>query len=603
MRAIHTAALMCLVVLMASIPQDVNNINKLSDVTQSSDSNSDISISYSNGPASGQILTGVYTLSFALSGSNTVDSLNVEISTDNTNWITIGTLSTSPWVTYLDTTTLSNGTYQLKATAYDSTAGEEVVALSPSFSVADQVPVITEFSVNNIEYGSGTSASDRAWFSITADATLEFDWSASDDDLLRASLANVPGPGTPTNDGPSNLNYGWDWSTGGFSEGTWNPRLTVYDNSGLTATQTMFIGIDRTGPTIGSVTTGSSSGWSTSSSVTLTGLINSVDDGLGCGVAYTEISLDQNSWTQISVDTHTLTLPDGIHTISLRATDNVGNIGTTSQITLQVDTQSPLRGDWSVDELTTALVGTVNVQYSATDLTSGIDLTNSYIEYGFDSNGFGQTPDLSGAWQPSLSSGLDTTVAQSSWATKSRQYLMLRATVIDVAGNSIQTDPVFYQVLPSIDFQWNLTATNVDRLIVKPGDSTGNITVTGLLEVNENYGGTITVRLEAAPADRSAEVAWTIIESRTLDAGSMTDKSELLTWQYIVPSEGQYDLKLVIDPTGVIDEYDEGNNENYMVVTGASVSSIINAPSFMPPLGAIILVGLIISLVQRDTRD
>ena len=603
MRAIHAAALICLVMLIASIPQDVNNIAKLSDVTQSSGSNSDISISYSNGPASGQVLTGVYTLSFAISGSNTVDSLNVEISTDNTNWITIGTLSTSPWVTYLDTTTLSNGTYQLKATAYDSTAGEDVVAMSPSFSIANQIPVITEFSVNNIEYGSGTSASDRAWFSIAADATLEFAWSASDDDLLRASLANVPGPGTPTNDGPSNLNYGWDWSTGGFSEGTWNPRLTVYDDSGLTATQTMFIGIDRTGPTIGSVTTGSSSGWSTSSAVTLTGLINSVDDGLGCGVAYTEISLDQNSWTPIFVDTHTLTLPDGIHTISLRATDNVGNIGTTSQITIQVDTQLPLEGDWSVDELTTALVGTVNVQYSATDLTSGVDLTNSYIEYGFDSNGFGQTPDLSGTWQPSLDSGLDTTVAQSSWATKSRQYLMLRATIIDIAGNSIQTDPVFYQVLPSIDFQWNLTATNVDRLIVKPGDSTGNITVTGLLEVNENYGGTITVRLEAAPADRSAEVAWTIIESRTLDAGSMTDKSEMLTWQYIVPSEGQYDLKLVIDPTGVIDEYNEGNNENYMVVTGASVSSIINAPSFMPSLGAIILVGLIISLAQRDTRD
>ena len=603
MRAIHAAALICLVMLIASIPQDVNNIAKLSDVTQSSGSNSDISISYSNGPASGQVLTGVYTLSFAISGSNIVDSLNVEISTDNTNWITIGTLSTSPWVTYLDTTTLSNGTYQLKATAYDSTAGEDVVAMSPSFSIANQIPVITEFSVNNIEYGSGTSASDRAWFSIAADATLEFAWSASDDDLLRASLANVPGPGTPTNDGPSNLNYGWDWSTGGFSEGTWNPRLTVYDDSGLTATQTMFIGIDRTGPTIGSVTTGSSSGWSTSSAVTLTGLINSVDDGLGCGVAYTEISLDQNSWTPIFVDTHTLTLPDGIHTISLRATDNVGNIGTTSQITIQVDTQLPLEGDWSVDELTTALVGTVNVQYSATDITSGVDLTNSYIEYGFDSNGFGQTPDLSGTWQPSLDSGLDTTVAQSSWATKSRQYLMLRATIIDIAGNSIQTDPVFYQVLPSIDFQWNLTATNVDRLIVKPGDSTGNITVTGLLEVNENYGGTITVRLEAAPADRSAEVAWTIIESRTLDAGSMTDKSEMLTWQYIVPSEGQYDLKLVIDPTGVIDEYNEGNNENYMVVTGASVSSIINAPSFMPSLGAIILVGLIISFAQRDTRD
>ena len=146
-------------------------------------------------------------------------------------------------MTYLDTTTFANGSYQLKAIAYDSTADENVIEISPSFTIANQVPVITGFSVNSIEYGSGSSASDRAWFSIAADATLEFTWGASDDDLLRASLANVPGPGTPTNDGPSNLNYGWDWSTGGFTEGTWNPRLTVYDNSGLTAVQTMFIGI------------------------------------------------------------------------------------------------------------------------------------------------------------------------------------------------------------------------------------------------------------------------------------------------------------------------------------------------------------------------
>ena len=603
MRAINATALMCLILLIASVPHDINDTNELEQARQISNSNSDISISYSNGPTNGQSLTGVYTLSFALSGSNTVDSLSIEISSDATNWASIATLTSSPWVTYLDTTTFANGSYQLKAIAYDSTADENVIETSPSFTIANQVPVITEFSVNSIEYGSGSSASDRAWFSIAADATLEFTWGASDDDLLRASLANVPGPGTPTNDGPSNLNYGWDWSTGGFTEGTWNPRLTVYDNSGLTAVQTMFIGIDRTGPTIGSVTTGSSSGWSTSSSVTLSGLISSVDDGLGSGVAYTEISLDENSWTQISSNTHTLTLPDGTHTIYLRATDNVGNIGTTTQLSVQVDTGLPLEGDWSVDELTTALIGAVSVQYSASDLVSGVDLTNSYIEYGFDSNGFGQTPDLSGSWQPSMGSGLDSTVAQSSWATKSRQYLMLRATVIDVAGNSIQTDPVFYQVLPSIDFQWNLTTTNVDRLIVKPGDSTGNVTVTGLLEVNENYGGTINVRLEAAPADRSADVAWTIIDSRTLDAGSLTDKSELLTWEYIVPSEGQYDLKLVVDPTGVIDEYDEGNNENYMVVTGASVSSIINAPSFLPPLGAIIVCGLVISLIQRNTRD
>ena len=603
MRAVVTASIMCLLMVIASIPNTDNEVSHLTNELNKFDSNSDVAISYSNGPTAGQSLTGVYTLSFSFSGTGTVTSLDVEISDDSTTWSNVATLTSSPWVTYLDTTTFSNGAYELRATAYDSTVSENVVEISPSFNIDNQVPVITAFSVSNIEYGTGASASDRAWFSTAADGVLEFSWNAVDDDLLRATLTNVPGPGTPSSDGPSTINYGWDWSSGDFSEGTWNPRLTVYDNSGLTATQTMFIGIDRTGPSIGTISTGSSTGWVTSSSVTLTGLLNTVDDGLGSGVAFTEISLDDTSWTQTNGDSYSLTLSDGVHTISLRATDNVGNVGPISQVTIQVDTEAPVEGQWNVDEITTALVGAASVEFLASDFTSGVDITSSYIEYGFDSNGFGQTPDISGTWQPSMGTGLDSTVAQSSWATKSRQYLMLRATVMDVAGNTIQTNPVFYQILPSIDFEWNLTETNIDRLVVKPGDNTGNVTVTGLLEVNENYGGSVTVRLEAAPADRFANVAWTIIESRTLDAGLMTDKSELLTWNYTVPNEGQYDLRLVIDPNNVIDEYDEGNNENYMVVTGASVSSVINAPSFMPSIGAIFACAFIITFIQRNTRD
>ena len=596
------AAFLCLLLICTTIPSQHSIDNQLPEEAIIAESNSDVTISYTNGPNSGQSLTGVYTLSFSFSGSGTITSLTVEIS-DGTTWTNVAVLTGSPWVTYLDTTTLTNGSYTLKATAYDDTVGEDVVEVSPSFTVDNQVPIITQFTVANIEYGTGTSALDRAWFSIDSTATLDFSWNAADDDLLRATLTNVPGPGAPASDGPSNIAYGWDWSSGSFDEGTWNPRLTVYDNSGLSVTETMFIGIDRTGPTIGTITSGSSSGWLSSSSVTLSGLINAIDDGQGSGLAYTEISLDGLSWTQNTLDSYTLNLNDGSHTISIRATDNVGNIGPTAQISVQVDTEDPIANGWLVDELTTALIGPANVEFQAIDLNSGIDNTNSFIEYGFDANGFGQTPDLSGSWQASMGSGLDSVVAQSSWATKSRQYLMLRATVVDNAGNSFQTSPVFYQILPSLDFEWNLTETNVDRLIVKPGDSTGNITVTGLLEVNENYGGAITLRLESAPADRDAQVAWSVIESRTLDAGLMTDKEELLIWNYTVPSEGQFDLRLIIDPNNVIDEYNENNNYNYMVVTGASVSSVINAPSFNPSIGAIIVCAFVISLLQRNTRD
>ena len=596
------AAFLCLLLVCTTIPFQPSTNNQLAEETVIAQSNSDVTITFTNGPSSGQSLTGVYTLSFSFGGTGTVTSLIIEIS-DGTTWDNVATLTASPWVTYLDTTTLTNGSYTLKATAYDDTVAETVAEISPSFTIDNQIPIITQFTVDNIEYGTGSSALDRAWFSIGSTAALEFSWNAADDDLLRATLNNVPGPGAPASDGPSNIAYGWDWSSGSFDEGTWNPRLTVYDNSGLSVTETMFIGIDRTGPTIGTITSGSSSGWLSSSSVTLSGLINAVDDGQGSGLAYTEVSLDGASWTQNTLDSYTLNLDDGSHTISIRAADNVGNIGPTTQISVQVDTEDPIANGWLVDELTTALTGSANVEFLAIDESSGIDNTNSFIEYGFDANGFGQTPDLSGSWQASMGSGLDSEVAQSSWATKSRQYLMLRATVTDIAGNSFQTSPVFYQILPSLDFEWNLTETNIDRLIVKPGDSTGNITVTGLLEVNENYGGTITLRLESAPADRDAQVAWTVIESRTLDAGLMTDQEELLLWNYTVPSKGQFDLRLVIDPNNVIDEYNENNNQNYMVVTGASVSSVINAPSFNPSIGAIIVCAFVISLLQRNTRD
>lgn len=602
MRASSMAALLCLMLVCTTFSFHQDYDKSLLDENLKLQSNSDVTITYSNGPTSGQSLTGLYTLSFTFGGTGTVTSLIVEIS-DGSTWTSVSTLTSAPWVTYLDTTTYSNGSYTLRATAYDSTESENVIQESESFTIDNQVPVITDFSILNSEYGTGQSTSDRAWFSIATTDTLQFTWNADDDDLLRATLSNVPGPGAPSSDGPTNLNYGWDWASGDFQEGTWNPRLTVHDNSGLSETETMFIGIDRTGPSIGTISTGYTGNWVTSSSVTLSGLVNSVDDGQGSGLSFTEISLDSTTWSQTTSDTYDLTLNDGIHTIDLRAVDNVGNVGQEVQVSIQVDTEDPIATEWIVDELTTSLVGSADVELVAIDTSSGIDISNSFIEYGFDANGFGQTPDISGTWQPSMGSGLDSTVLQSSWATKSRQYLMLRATVTDVAGNSFQTSPVFYQILPSHDLFWNLTETNVDRLVVKPGDDAGNVTVTGLLESNEIYGDSVTVRLESAPADRTAAVSWTVLESKTLSAGTMTDKEELLTWNYTVPSEGQFDLRLVIDPSNVIDEYDENNNINYMVVTGASVSSIINAPSFNPSLGAILVCAFVISLIQRNTRD
>ena len=563
---------------------------------------SDLQMSFSNGPSTGDSITGQYLLTFSLSGDANVSSILVELSADGTSWTSLTNLTSVPWLTYFDTTAHANGSYNLRATAWDDDVNESVVVTSDAFSIANQVPLITIFTALNADVGSGDSANDRAWFSIDADEAIAFRWGASDDDLSYATLANAPGPGAPTNDGPSSLNYGWDWASGAMNEGTYNPRLTIHDDSGLSSSETMFIGIDRTGPSLGAITVGTGNDWQNSGTVTVTGLITAADDGQGSGVASCQFSTDSTTWSTVTTDSTTFEFAEGNHTVEFRSIDRAGNTGPTSQVTIRGDQTAPEASGWVVDELTTSRVGPANVSFNAQDDGSGLDLTASYMQYGFDSNGVGQTPDLSGRWLDFGVTGLDATVAISNWATKSRQHLMFRAVVVDQAGNEYASNPSSFQILPGLDLSWNLSQTNLDRLIVRPGENSGNVTITSVLESNQDYGGSIVVRLESAPADRTASVSWTVMEARTLPSGTLGDSTETLIWNYTVPQTGQYDLRLVIDYLNVIDEYDESNNNNHLVVTGASIGSPGLVPSFAPSLLLLLFIGGAIGVFQRRTR-
>ena len=564
---------------------------------------SGLSFSFANGPSEGDSITGLHSLIFSVAGNGTVDSILIEID-DGTSWTTVTNLTSTPWIKSFDSTAYSNGSYVLRATAWDSDANASLTAYSGNFTIANQVPVITIFKALNPDYGSGNSALDRAWFDIGENDAISFRWGASDDDLSRATLANVPGPGSPQPDGPGTLTYGWDWTSGAMSEGTWNPRLTVHDDSGLSASETIFIGIDRTGPSLSSLTIGDGDTWQRTSEVTITGFLNNADDGQGSGVSHAEYSLDGgNTWTTTTSDSVTLTMSEGEYNMTVRAIDNVGNTGSISTHALKVDLTNPEGIGWTVDELTTSRIGPANVSFSAIDDSSGIDSSSSYIQYGFDSNGVGQTPDLSGRWLTLGVNGLSGEVALSNWATKSRQHLMLRAVVIDEAGNEMVTLPTSYQILPGLDIYWNSSQTNLDKLIVRPGEATGNVTLTSVLESNEDFGGSIVVRLESAPADRTADVSWTVMESRTLPTGTLSDSTETLVWNYTVPRAGQYDLRLVIDFANVIDEYDESNNYAHLAVTGASLDAPGLVPSFAPSVLALMFAGLVIAYLQRKPRD
>ena len=564
---------------------------------------SGLNIAFSNGPAQDDEIKGTHAVTFSVGGTGTLASLLLEITTDESTWTTLVNLTTTPWMYPFDTTSMTNDTYKLRASGWDSDSESFALAESGWFDIVNQVPAITTFTVLNPDAGTGASLSDRAWFNIGAQDTLSFRWGASDDDLKQATLSNVPGPGAPATDGPTTLSYGWDWASGNMQEGTWSPRLTVQDHSGLSNTSTLFIGIDRTGPTIGTVTVGDGDAWQQSTEVSISGLLTEADDGQGSGVASVDYALNGGAWTTTTSDSLDLTLTEGVHSLTLRATDRVGNTGANSTVMVRVDQTAPIGLSWSVDELTTSRLGAANVSFNAEDADSGIDNSASYIQYGFDSNGVGETPDLSGRWLTLGVNGLSGQVGLASWATKSRQHLMFRAVLVDEAGNSFTTQATSFQILPGLDLYWNVSETNVDRLVVRPGEQTGNITITSVLESNEDYGGSVIVRLETAPADRSSNVDWTVMETRNLPAGTLSNSSETIVWQYTVPRAGQFDLRLVIDFANVIDEYDEGNNNNYLYVTGASLDAPGLVPSFAPSLLLIVLVGFALALLQQRTRD
>ncbi len=558
-----------------------------------------VNIVFSNGPAEDESVTGLKTVTFSLTGTGTIDSILVEIAEAGGSYSTLTNLTGTPWLFNFDSTSQTNGTYTLRATGWDSDVSDVTITTSDEFTIDNQVPVITAFTALSPDVGTGTASSDRAWYNVSESGTIEFRYGISDDDFDRATLQNVPGPGSPATDGPTSLAYGWDWSSGSFSEGTWNPRLTVFDDSGLSSSETIFIGIDRTGPTMNSVSVGNGNTWQSTTSVSINGILDAANDGTGSGVDFVELQIDGGTWSTVTTNTHTVTLNEGNHSISLRATDRVGNVGNTISETVRVDTSMPELVGWTVDPLTTNLIGTANISFSTYDLLSGIDEDAVSLQYGFDSNGVGLTPDLSGQWLELPGSGLDRGLAMANWATKSRQYLMLRATIADEAGNSETTDPQGFQVMPGLDLSWNTTATDLDRLVVRPGETFGNVTITGEVRSNQMYAGAVVVSLEAAPADRSATTQWTVMNVQTLPAGSLGDGMESVEWSYTVPNSGQYDLRVRIDPTNVIDENSEINNDHYMVVTGADVSSPGLVPSFAPSLIALICIGFFVALIQQ----
>ncbi|RUA05972.1 MAG: hypothetical protein DSY88_00210 [Candidatus Poseidoniales archaeon] len=553
---------------------------------------------FGSGPDEGDVIGGSFTI--VAVNTTDVDALLLEL-WDGSAWASIVNLSSSPWIHNWDTTGVVDGDYRLRMEGFDSGASLGT-SQSGNFTVDNTDPANLQFAVLSPDLGGGSSISDRAWFDIPSTGVLSFTWNATDAHLSHAALTGVPGPGTPSNDGPGFFAYRWDWTTGSFpAQGTWTAQLKVFDTASNSATAVVYIGIDTVGPDVGTPTLSVGSGWTDATSLAFSGLNIGASDNGGCGIDHYEVRDSTDStWTDIgSTGGGSTALQEGVRTIEFRAVDLLGNAGSATAATISVDQTNPVAGGWVLPELVTSLSGGVTVSVQASDDRSGIDAANTTLYYGFDANGIGDQPDVTNAWIQ-FGTGLTASLPSSIvWSTKQGQYLSLRAVLKDNASNSAISPVQHFIVLPSLDLSWE--SASVDRLVVRAGSS-GVVNITSVLISNEPWTGSPSVSLQTAPADRDSTVNWTTMETRTLSSGSLVDLKETLIWSVTILTAGELDIRIVIDSDDAIAEKDEGNNEVYVVAQGAEPGMVGVVPGFMPDMLTVILAGLFVSIWMSRKR-
>jgi hypothetical protein len=550
-------------------------------------------LDFSGGPNINQVISGTYTI--LMTNVVDMDYINIEVSNGST-WSPIANVTDAPWLSAWDTSSHSDGDYQLRieGTLTNSTTTGWVV--SPIFTIDNTAPTSLSLSTTGAVIGDGSSTISRAWFTTAETGTMNFDWNGSDSHLSHATLTNVPGSGNPPQDGPGALLNSWTWSPGDLSEGTWNPVLSVFDEGGNSAQTSIHIGIDRSGPEVGtpslSVTPGS---WNDATTLIFNGLSSGATDNDGSGIATYHVRDSTDEWTDIgSAGSGSMSLDEGVRTIQFRAVDRVGNIGTSLDVTMMIDRSAPVAGGWILPELTDSLSGQVAVSIDATDANSGINVASCSIEYGFDSNGAGSTPDISSDWL-SVGSGTSNSLSAAiDWTTRAGQFLSLRTTLVDSAGNTVTTPASHFLILPGLDF--SISDASLDRLIVRAG-SQDSVQLEAHIDTNEVYSGSVIVRVESAPASRDSMTEWTTLNSIAISTGSLIDQQEVVVVNITLLTAGEFDIRVIVDPDNSISERDEGNNEAFLLIGAANPEVVGSVSGFAPDLVLLLLAGLFASRV------
>jgi uncharacterized repeat protein (TIGR02543 family) len=309
-------------------------------------------------PANGAVLNGTRTLAAGAS-DNSGSIARVEFRVRGTP---VGSPdTTAPYSVSFDTTTVSNGSATIQATAFD--AAGNAGSLTSNVTLDNSAPNLSINSgPNGANLGTGTT---QTWTFSASDSTSG----------IQSILCSVVQTGQPASFGSCSGGSG-SHSVTSLPEGHYTFSVRARDNGGLDNVQTRAFTIDGTAPTLDVTSgpdgeifgTGSTQTWNFDASDATSGL-QSVRCSLvntGSAAAFSTCSGGDSS--------HSVTdLADGHYTFSVRARDNVG-LEVTETRSFTVDGTAPTLDITSGPDGGIFGAGTTQTwNFDASDATSGLE--------------------------------------------------------------------------------------------------------------------------------------------------------------------------------------------------------------------------------------
>ncbi|HEX3805677.1 MAG TPA: Ig-like domain-containing protein [Gaiellaceae bacterium] len=262
------------------------------------------------------------TISLTASGSADIASVTYAVSPHLAGtWSTIGSASSTPFTTSLDTTTLTDGSYDIRATAVDG--GNNTGTDTKTVTVDNTAPTgaLTQPAASATVGGPSVALA-----ASSADAG--------------SGVASVTFQYRPAGGGSFTSISGATWDTTTLASGSYDVRAEIADNAGNTLdTPVHTVTVDSTPPSLSLASLPS----------ILTGT-ETVDAGItGAATATLQVQSGGGAWQTVgtvasapfSFAFDTTTIPDGTYDVRVVADDQFGNEASDTRNTIVVDNTAP----------------------------------------------------------------------------------------------------------------------------------------------------------------------------------------------------------------------------------------------------------------------